>query len=217
MAEIKEKKEIKEIKEIKYEKIGILAWGSLIWKPPEGEYAITQSRLSLPIQFSRISITGKTTLVIDLKNGVLNNLHIIEPTNYMPPEELVRRLQVRERTIPKYIHFIDLQKSDYSLNIPEPIKNRIKVWMKHYGYDFVCWTGLYPNFQQKIDKPFTYINLFAYVNDHWECLEYIIRSILYAKVNIPQVNLFIISKFVYNFNFNSRATEPHTPFVKIPV
>ena len=53
-------------------KIGILAWGSLIWDP--GTLRLAGNWIEggpvLPIEFSRVSDNGRLTLVIDEKHGV---------------------------------------------------------------------------------------------------------------------------------------------------
>lgn len=176
----------------------IIAWGSLIWRHPKGEFSLIDTDIELPIQFSRISDNGKgrCTLVIDYQNGILNKCKALI-SNTHTPKKLKYCLKKREKTINKHIHFIDFTTNEnyHNLKIKEIIL--IKKWCLKNNIKFICWTGLPSN----IDD-FSYDYIFNYINEQKEnnfklyclTLDYILRCLFICKIVNPKILKFLLYK-----------------------
>ena len=133
-------------------KIAYFAWGSLLWNSDglDLETQWKKTNIKLQLNFSRISDNGKgrLTLVIDTKDGVLNPIYyaITKTTNL---NQAIQNLKIREKTITKYIGYINL-KNDLSRYSDRLSKNDIQIFrsfaIKH-KIDAIVWTDLFPNFK----------------------------------------------------------------------
>ena len=175
----------------------ILAWGSLIWKHPAGNYIMKDTNIELPIQFSRISDNkkGRCTLVIDYENGILNKCKaLISTDKECEPMRIFNCLKKREKTINKHIHFINFETNEnhHNLKIKEVIQ--IKNWCSENDIKFICWTGLPSNIEK-----FSYEFIFNYINEQEKTnfklycltLDYILRCLFICKISNPELLKFI--------------------------
>ncbi len=143
----------------------ILGWGSLIWNF-DGLKIISDWQKEgpfLPIEFARISMDGKLTLVIkqnSKKVPVLWNLMEFDDL-----QQAREDLRIREKTPTiENIGFVNLKDdTSHSLN-NEHIINDIKKWAKINEFDAVIWTDLPENFETKLNKPFSLQNIIDYFN-----------------------------------------------------
>jgi hypothetical protein len=140
-------------------KIAILGWGSLIWDPQgiptTGKWQCNGPKL--PIEFSRISGGKQLTLVIDAAHGNVVSTRYIESAR-LDLGDAIDDLKHREKTIRKYIGFIDLGSGTSSAQeFPEhqAASSIIDVWLKSSGFDALVWTALPSNFQREQRNTFT--------------------------------------------------------------
>ena len=140
-------------------KIAMIAWGSLVWNP-DGLQIQEPFKLggpNLPLEFSRVSMDGRLTLVIDEEVGVdcptyfaksrLANLNVA-----------IGNLRLRERTTSTNIGYINLQIGQARLAAQGSASGeRLKAWALGREMDAVVWTGLPANFSEKsrVRKPFS--------------------------------------------------------------
>jgi hypothetical protein len=143
-------------------RIGIIAWGSLIWNPgtlelrgrfqPDGPH--------LPIEFSRISGDGRLTLVIDEPGGASCATFSAESA-FQALDRAIENLRLREgMPSSNGVGFVNLAAgTESALAIarhPQAVAT-IKVWTAENDFDAAIWTALESNFHEpkKAGTPFT--------------------------------------------------------------
>lgn len=144
-------------------KIAILGWGSLVWDPRElpREGIWQMGGPSLLLEFSRVSMDCRLTLVIDPTNGQQ------APTRFvMSPradiDDTICDLRVRECTTTRNIGFVDVRE-DADRARDANVCGAIKAWCQGQGLDGVVWTDLAPNFKEQtgtaysVDKAVEYL------------------------------------------------------------
>jgi hypothetical protein len=147
-------------------RIAILGWGSLIWDPRElpREGTWQTDGPVLPIEFSRVSLDCRLTLVLDDDNGEP------VPTRYVPSpradiNDAIRDLKEREATRTKRIGYVDLVRQVDSHTLPKQvaIHGRVAEWARARGFSAVVWTALPANFQNETGRPFSVRNAYDYL------------------------------------------------------
>ena len=112
-----------------------LGWGSLLWDHSKLKLKSPwiPSSIKLPLEFSRISDkgAGRLTLVIDDKNGTMNNVYFsIAKTNNI--NEAIKDLKIREKTKSKNIGYINIKNNKYRIDesIPSYLYKEIYKYFK---------------------------------------------------------------------------------------
>ncbi len=123
-------------------RIACLAWGSLVWDPrtlPVGG-VFREDGPRLPIEFSRVSLDGRVTLVIDPEAPRLQTLWV--PLAVDSLEQAVTELGRRERIDPD-------RRADWvgrgaaaSWSPATGTEAEIAGWLEARGLDAVVWTAL---------------------------------------------------------------------------
>ena len=176
-------------------KIGYIAWGSLLWDFTKLrlKYPWKDSNIQLPLNFSRISDKGKgrLTLVIDKKNGKLNNVFLAR-TKSNDLNKAINQIKNREKTRKSNIGYINLKKNDFRSNQMTPKQlESIKNYAKKNKYDAMVWTDLPSNFSNITRKKFTINDALDYINSKYgtqlfgDIIEYILMTKIYGKINSP--------------------------------
>ena len=134
-----------------------LGWGSLLWdlQSLKLKSPWIKSTLQLPLEFSRISDkgAGRLTLVIDNKNGTMNNVYFaIADTNKL--NEAIKNLKRREKTKPKYIGYVNIKTKKYRSHTGKFIK-AIYNWGKDIGAKAIIWTDLPSNWEIVRENKYT--------------------------------------------------------------
>lgn len=135
-------------------KIAILGWGSLIWQPKELEYNKTfgwnEDGPILPIEFARISIDGRLTLVIT-ENGTFNKTFYTLANENLTFEDVFENLRIREGKCKRRdIGFYKAKTDEFHSKFQ--FEDEIKNWIKNTDFDAVIWTNLGENWNIKNDK-----------------------------------------------------------------
>lgn len=175
--------------------IGILAWGSLVWRPTHCETTLelrTPGQWEpdgppLPLEFARISRDGSLTLVV-----VPDYPHLVTAlwsvSAFDDLDAAVRNLAAREciRTNLSSIHGVDQDGSPIG-SVPMPIASTVHQWLRDHpaSPQAAIWTGLgtQPSRwrQRGYDDGFTPDNAIAYLRslrddqDH-QAFEYLRRT-----------------------------------------
>ena len=179
-------------------KIAYFAWGSLLWNS-DGLELLTpwkKTNIKLPLNFSRISDDGKgrLTLVIDSKNGVLNQIYYAT-TKITNLNVAIQNLRKREKTVAKYIGYINLKNNSgrYSDNLSLKDIKIIKSFAEKHNIDAIVWTDLYPNF-----KDFSTVNALKYIEDRKKyttiynrMIEYIFLCYVHGNIKTPITKKFL--------------------------
>jgi hypothetical protein len=128
-------------------RIGCLAWGSLLWDPRTLPLAgpFRSNGPSLPIEFSRVALDGRVTLVID--PTALQTQTYCAPLAAGSFEEAVEGLGLREKiAAERWSDWIGLQsKLDpvvASGHASPLVRGRIVDWLARQSLDAVVWTAL---------------------------------------------------------------------------
>ena len=128
-------------------RIGCLAWGSLVWDPRTlpmaGEFRGDGPRL--PIEFSRVSLDGRVTLVIDPAAREIQTLWV--PLAARNLEEAVTELGIREKIAPamrsQWVGRLSVHDSVSGLGDGrETLREAIAAWLEDQALDAVVWTAL---------------------------------------------------------------------------
>lgn len=176
-------------------KIAILGWGSLVWDVGtlkdhlENDGNFEQGGPELPIEFSRISVDGRLTLVIDKKNGapVLTRVAISKQSDL---KEAVKDLWIREGRLNDSsdvrsdawgknkedgrIGYTDRDGKNASVNdLPKDkltpdhqlAHEHIIGWLPKSNFDAVVWTALASNYKEKIGRDFSVEDAVKYLED----------------------------------------------------
>ena len=123
-------------------KIGCLAWGSLVWDPRTLPVAapFREDGPSLPIEFSRISLDGRVTLVINPAAPLLRSLWA--PLVAQSLEEAIEALGRREMIVPeRWADWVG-RRSRQLPETPSGILHGIDDWLAQHSLDAVVWTAL---------------------------------------------------------------------------
>lgn len=139
-------------------KIIYLGWGSLIWNLEKlsvrGNWI--KSDLKLPLEYSRKSQDGRLTLVIDKKNGRLNNIwYINSKENNL--NHAIKALKEREKTNLENIGYISY-KNKIRSKLTNELNEKIMEWMIKNKFQAVIWTDLQNNWNFTNKLAFDYFN-----------------------------------------------------------
>lgn len=122
-------------------RLGCLAWGSLVWDPRTlpriGEFQLDGP--DLPIEFSRVSLDGRVTLVIDVEAPLLRTFWVELDVSTL--DEAVEALGRRERIVPeRWPDWV----GRYQRGSAPPVEpfRALDVWVEDRGLDAVLWTAL---------------------------------------------------------------------------
>lgn len=161
-------------------RIAILGWGSLIKEPRElaidksiGDSGWLNDGPLLPIEFSRISKDKRLTLVIDERGKQVQTLWAISTSNDLITA--IENLAARENTpSTRNIGFANLKDGSSSDFSNRWEIDQITSWATQKGINGVIWTGLKPNFEEKIAELFNESKVFNLENIKWfvEKLQY---------------------------------------------
>ena len=128
-------------------RIGCLAWGSLVWDPrtlPRAG-AFRTDGPQLPIEFSRVALDGRVTLVIDPTAREVQTRWV--PLAVQSLDEAVAELGVREKipseSWPRWVgrvvgHDRSLDQGDTD----RAVRRVIAGWLENQELDAVVWTAL---------------------------------------------------------------------------
>lgn len=143
-------------------RIAILGWGSLIWEKRDLALAgpFKPNGPSLPLEFSRVSLNRRLTLVIDEDRGTPCTTYVA-PSVYLDLDEAIDNLSRREdMPSPDGVGFIDTlarTRSDTAWERHPRAIVTIETWALRSGYGAVIWTALSSNFHEpeKLGRPFS--------------------------------------------------------------
>lgn len=128
-------------------RVACLAWGSLLWDPRclpmASDFRAEGPRL--PIEFSRVAIDGRVTLVIDPNARPLETYHVRMEVETL--DEAIRGLGMREKiAAERWTDWIGVQTRDAPLRntgeTAEEIRVEIARWLSGQPLDAVVWTAL---------------------------------------------------------------------------
>ena len=131
-------------------KIEILRWGSLIWNPKTLQYnkeiGWQKDGPFLPLEFARISMDGRLTLVITPEGKEVQTLYTFSTYNTI--DEAILNLAVREGSGRKSIGYYDKNRDlIYPANF-EYLEN-LKSWLAiNPDIEAVIWTNLGANWEE---------------------------------------------------------------------
>jgi len=128
-------------------RIGCLAWGSLLWDPRtlpvDGPFR--EDGPWLPIEFSRVSLDGRVTLVIDPEAPLVRAFWV--PLSVRTRDEAIEGLGVREKVEPRrWSRWIGLEGRSATIapsgECVAAIRESIRDWLEAGSLDAVVWTAL---------------------------------------------------------------------------
>jgi hypothetical protein len=123
-------------------RIGCLGWGSLIWDPRTlpREGVFLEGGPRLPIEFSRVSVDGRVTLVIDPSAPLLQSFWV--PLAVDDLDDAIEALGRREKIKPdRWSDWVGRRRRGDS----EPtsaFEREIRDWLVAGALDAVVWTAL---------------------------------------------------------------------------
>jgi hypothetical protein len=123
-------------------KIGCLAWGSLVWDPRTLPRAgsFQADGPELPIEFSRVSLDGRVTLVIDANAPKLRTLWVELATSTL--DEAVAALGRREKIAPeRWVDWVGRYRRGDRVR-DETGPTDFDAWLETHRLDAVVWTAL---------------------------------------------------------------------------
>lgn len=189
-------------------KIAFLAWGSLIWDFTNLKLKSkwTDSKIKLPLNFSRISDKGKgrLTLVIDNDTGKENKVFVAK-TKYTNLNKAINAIKVREKTKKSNIGYVNLVDDTFRTKLlnKKQIDDVFNL-AKKKSLDAIIWTDIPPNFQKLTKKPINTLNAIKYIESkkdkkkmYIKIIKYIFLCKIYGKINTPISNT-IIKKLMCN-------------------
>ncbi len=177
-----------------------LAWGSLYWSPdtlPIKNWVY--STLELPLEFSRISDQGKgrLTLVIDGKNGILNNVWYAH-AQVKDVNKAINELRQREKTTVSNIAYINLKENRKRItNTPPEVVKMIEDWAKGKKIDAVVWTDLKSNWKEIMHNDYTVERAYQYFENSDLPVRLKILEYVYKAKNLTRINT-NFSKFFFS-------------------
>lgn len=128
-------------------RIGCLGWGSLLWDPrtlpAARSFRVDGPRL--PIEFSRVALDGRVTLVIDPNAPAIPTASVTLSVTSLGAA--VEGLGIRERISPaRWPEWIGRQTRDgpgpYPGDTPAGVRATIAEWLEAGELDAVVWTAL---------------------------------------------------------------------------
>jgi hypothetical protein len=134
-------------------RIGILAWGSLIWdrRALDIAEAFKPCGPHLAVEFCRVSRDGRLTLVIDEAFGA-SCLTYSALSAFSDLDAAIENLRPREANqCANGVAFDELasgRQSDTAMQRHPQAVAAIKAWAKANGYDAAIWTALASNFRE---------------------------------------------------------------------
>lgn len=180
-----------------------IAWGSLLWnfKSLKIDTEWTKSNIKFPLNFSRISDSGKgrLTLVID-KTGEMNNIYYAK-TALSNLNTAIQKLKIREKTLTKNIGFINISSDTYRTSLLDNNKiQELVSFAKKNKIDGLIWTEIPSNFNEVFGKPYSKENAIEYIESKHEnkkILEYIFLSKIYGNIKTP-LSTALIKRLICN-------------------
>jgi hypothetical protein len=151
-------------------RIAILGWGSLVWDRRDLMLAgpFKPNGPSLPVEFSRVSLDRRLTLVIDEDRGTPCTTYVALSA-HLDLDEAIDNLRRREN-MPGAdgIGFVDAhahRRSDTAWERHPRAVLAIENWAPRYGYSAAIWTALASNFHEpdKGGGPFSVEAALAYL------------------------------------------------------
>jgi len=128
-------------------KIGCLAWGSLVWDPRTLPRAgvFRDDGPWLPIEFSRIALDGRVTLIIDPAARRVRTHWV--PLAVESLEEAVVELGIREKIAPEmrpvWVGRLSRETSVWPSQGRNPdLDGVVAAWLRDRALDAVVWTAL---------------------------------------------------------------------------
>jgi hypothetical protein len=148
-------------------RIAIIAWGSLIWDPRTLKVAAKEWPRSgpvLPLEFSRVSLNGRLTLVVDCANGAAAQTWV----NTSALSDLGAAIEnLREReNMPNTRRIETVERRHGRVRARDPRLSAVDIvemWITATDFDAALWTALPPNFAEKTGSPFSPQAALAYV------------------------------------------------------
>lgn len=173
-------------------KIAILGWGSLIWDKRDLKIKETisgnewkQDGPELPLEFSRVSLDGRLTLVIDNQGTVNPVLYAI--SEFADIQEAKNNLTNREGTSKSNIGCMFRNGTCHPADFI--YTTRLLNWLKaNPDIDALIWTNLQSNFELKTGKQFSPANALQYLHsleDHKKIT--VVNYILKAPLQIHTI------------------------------
>lgn len=139
-------------------RIGILAWGSLVydWRDLkiENDQWFSDGPM-LPIEFARISKKSKklTLVICPVFNEIQTHYTISKCTTI---EEAINELADREETDVENIGCINFKKGTIETKkMKTELKKTFSLWNSQHNFDALIWTDLNENFLPRFKKPFS--------------------------------------------------------------
>ena len=178
-------------------KIVYLGWGSLLWKFQKLKIQEwEQTKLKLPLEFSRISKDGRLTLVIDDKNGTLNQIWKTE-AKYKNINLAIQALKRREMTLKSGISYVNLPKKKYRIqNTPPKLAQEIVMWALENQIDVVIWTDLKSNWEQIRNKPYSPEDAIQYFKTLPATTQMKIFNYIYGAKKVAKIETEFSRKFL---------------------
>lgn len=164
-------------------KIGIIAWGSLIYDSSILKIADDKwfnDGPEIPIEFARISKNNRLTLVIYPAFDKVKTYYSLSSLGNL--EEAIKNLAEREGTDIKNIGYINFKTGESRSKKMEPeLKKNISIWNIAKNLDAIIWTDLNENFIAKLKHQFSLETSIRYLDslsdeDFMLAKEYIINA-----------------------------------------
>lgn len=142
-------------------RIVYLGWGSLIWNKFEIDGKWQTDGPKLPVEFARVSVDKRLTLVLYPGAQQVTVLWAYSKTKDLREARCI--LKNREGTALGKIEYISLENGENNCEIVPEILDKIKKWARTKNIDSVVWTGLPSNFEGKAKMDFTKDNAITYL------------------------------------------------------
>jgi hypothetical protein len=177
-------------------RVAILGWGSLVWDARnleiDKDFGWNLDGPKLPIEFARISLDGRLTLVIKNNKDIIPVGTYYAISSYESLDEAKLNLAIREGCGKNKIGYCT--KSDEKL-YPDDFdcKKEIIQWLsKNEKIDAVIWTNLKSNFKDQLDKEFSSTHVINYLkylamDKQVKAEEYIRRAPEQIKTNMRNI------------------------------
>ena len=131
-------------------KIAILGWGSLVWNPKSLQYnqeiGWQKDGPFLPLEFARISMDGRLTLVITSEGKEVQTLYAFSTNTTL--DEAILDLAIREGSGRKSIGYYNKKRDEIYPKNFNYLEN-LKAWLAiNPKIDAVIWTKLGANWKE---------------------------------------------------------------------
>ena len=146
-------------------KIAVLDWGFLIWDRRNLRIAEEWNGNGnyLPIEFARISLDERLTLVL-YPNA--NEVQVLWAFMNTPDIDIaIENLRERKGTSTERIGFVDLNSGETRCNIVKDKWRHIKSWLEDTGIEKVIWVDLKPKFKCKSGMDFNASTVIKYLQN----------------------------------------------------